>query len=130
MSVAQMLIPAVGSEGIKKFVVEKVKDAGANPCPPVIVGVGIGGSLEEACILAKKSLLRPVGENNNKDERLAQMEKDILKNINMLGIGPGGLGGRISALAVNIEMMPCHIASLPVAVNIQCHVARHKEEII
>ena len=127
MSAAQMLVPAAGSEGIKKFVVEKVAHAGANPCPPVIIGVGIGGSLEEACILAKKALLRPVGEKNKRDERLAQMEKELYKSINDLGIGPGGLGGRISALAVNVEMMPCHIASLPVAVNIQCHVARHKE---
>jgi fumarate hydratase subunit alpha len=130
MSAAQMLTPAAGSEGIKKFVIEKVKQASANPCPPIIVGVGIGGSLEEACVLAKKALLRPVGEANNNDERLAQMEKELLNSINKLGIGPGGLGGRISALAVNIEMLPCHIASLPVAVNIQCHVARHKEEII
>ena len=127
MSAAQMLVPAAGSEGIKKFVVEKVAHAGANPCPPVIIGVGIGGSLEEACILAKKALLRPVGEKNKRDERLAQMEKELYKSINDLGIGPGGLGERISALAVNVEMMPCHIASLPVAVNIQCHVARHKE---
>ncbi len=130
MSAAQMLTPASGEEGIKKFVIEKVKQAGANPCPPIIVGVGIGGSLEEACVLAKKALLRPVGEANKNDERLAQMEKELLTSINKLGIGPGGLGGRISALAVNIEMLPCHIASLPVAVNIQCHVARHKEEII
>jgi fumarate hydratase subunit alpha len=130
MSAAQMLTPAAGSEGIKKFVIEKVAHAGANPCPPVIVGVGIGGSLEEACILAKKALLRPVGEKNNRDERLAQMEKELYESVNKLGIGPAGLGGRISALAVHIEMMPCHIASLPVAVNIQCHVARHKEEII
>ncbi len=127
MSAAQMLTPAAGSEGIKNFVVEKVKQAGANPCPPIIVGVGIGGSLEEACVLAKKSLLRPVGGVNKNDERLAQMEKELLNSINKLGIGPGGLGGRISALAVHIEMLPCHIASLPVAVNIQCHVARHKE---
>jgi fumarate hydratase subunit alpha len=130
MSAAQMLTPVAGSEGIKKFVIEKVKQAGANPCPPIIVGVGIGGSLEEACVLAKKALLRSVGEANNNDERLAKMEKELLESINKLGIGPGGLGGRISALAVKIEMLPCHIASLPVAVNIQCHVARHKEEII
>lgn len=130
MSAAQMLIPAAGAEGIKKFVVEKVLQAGANPCPPVIVGVGVGGSLEQACILAKKSLLRPVGEGNKIDSRLAQMEKELYNSINELGIGPAGLGGRVTALAVNIEMMPCHIASLPVAVNIQCHVARHKEVII
>lgn len=127
MSAAQMLTPAAGAEGIKKVVVEKVLEAGANPCPPVIVGVGIGGSLEQACILAKKALLRPLGEENKGDGRLAQMEKELCKSINELGIGPAGLGGRVTALAVNIEMMPCHIASLPVAVNIQCHVARHKE---
>lgn len=127
MSAAQMLTPAAGSEGIKKLVVEKVAQAGANPCPPVIVGVGIGGSLEQACILAKKALLRPVGEKNKTDERLIQMEEDLYVAVNKLGIGPGGLGGSVTALAVNIEMMPCHIASLPVAVNIQCHVARHKE---
>jgi fumarate hydratase subunit alpha len=130
MSAAKMLTPAAGSEGIKKFVLETVEQAGPNPCPPIMVGVGIGGSLEEACILAKKALLRPVGEANSKDERLVQMEKELYTGINNLGIGPGGLGGRVTALAVNVEMMPCHIASLPVAVNIQCHVARHKEETI
>jgi fumarate hydratase subunit alpha len=127
MSAAKMLTPAAGSAGIKKFVLETVEQAGANPCPPIIVGIGIGGSLEEACILAKKALLRPVGEANSKDERLVQMEKELYTGVNDLGIGPGGLGGRVTALAVNVEMMPCHIASLPVAVNIQCHVARHKE---
>jgi len=127
MSAAQMLTPSAGVKGIKKFVLERVAQAGANPCPPVIVGVGIGGSLEQACILAKKVLLRPVGEGNKIDSRLAQMEKELYSSINELGIGPAGLGGLVTALAVNIEMMPCHIASLPVAVNIQCHVARHKE---
>ncbi|MGA2526630.1 MAG: fumarate hydratase [Smithellaceae bacterium] len=130
MSAAKMLTPAAGSDGIKKFVLETVEQAGANPCPPIMVGVGIGGSLEEACILAKKALLRPVGEANSKDERLVQMEKELYTGINDLGIGPGGLGGRVTTLAVNAEMMPCHIASLPVAVNIQCHVARHKEVIL
>ncbi len=130
MSAAQMLTPASGADGIKKFVVGKVAAAGANPCPPVIVGVGIGGSLEQACILAKRALLRPVGKENKADERLAQMEKELYGSINELGIGPAGLGGRVTVLSVNIEMMPCHIASLPVAVNIQCHVARHKEVII
>jgi fumarate hydratase subunit alpha len=130
MSAAQMLTPAAGAAGIKKIVVEKVAQAGANSCPPVIVGIGIGGSLEQACILAKKALLRPLGEKNKTDERLAQMEKELYGSINELGIGPAGLGGRVTALAVNIEMMPCHIASLPVAVNIQCHVARHKETTI
>ena len=130
MSAAKMLTPAAGSDGIKKFVLETVEQAGANPCPPIMVGIGIGGSLEEACILAKKALLRPVGEANSKDERLVQMEKELYTGINDLGIGPGGLGGRVTTLSVNVEMMPCHIASLPVAVNIQCHVARHKEETI
>ena len=126
-SVVKMLTPAAGIDGIKKFVLETIDSAGANPCPPVIVGVGIGGSLDQACVMAKKALLRPVGEANRIDERVEQMEKELLDSINKLGIGPAGLGGRVTALAVNVEMMPCHIASLPVAVNIQCHVARHKE---
>jgi fumarate hydratase subunit alpha len=127
VSAAKMLTPAAGIDGIKKFVLETVDNAGANPCPPVIVGVGIGGSLEQACIMAKKALLRPIGEANRVDVRVEQMEKELFDSINKLGIGPAGLGGRVTALAVNVEMMPCHIASLPVAVNIQCHVARHKE---
>ena len=127
MSQAKMLTPSAGIDGIKKFVMETVEKAGANPCPPIIVGIGIGGSLEQACILAKKALLRPVGEKNTSDERLTQMEKELCTRINELGIGPAGLGGRVTTLAVHAEMMPCHIASLPVAVNIQCHVARHKE---
>jgi fumarate hydratase subunit alpha len=127
VSAAKMLTPAAGIEGIKKFVMQTVEAAGANPCPPIIVGVGIGGSLEQSCVMAKKALLRPVGEANRIDERVEQIEKELLESINDLGIGPAGLGGRVTALAVNVEMMPCHIASLPVAVNIQCHVARHKE---
>jgi len=130
MSAAKMLTPAAGSEGIVQFVLETVEKAGANPCPPILVGVGIGGSLEQACIMAKKALLRPVGQANITDERLAQMETELYAGINKLGIGPGGLGGRMTTLSVSIDMMPCHIASLPVAVNIQCHVARHKAEII
>lgn len=126
-SAAKMLTPAAGIDGIKKFVLDTVEAAGANPCPPIIVGVGIGGSLEQACVMAKKALLRPVGEQNRVDERADKIEKELLESINNLGIGPAGLGGRVTALAVHIEMMPCHIASLPVAVNIQCHVARHKE---
>jgi fumarate hydratase subunit alpha len=112
---------------IKKFVMDTVEAAGANPCPPIIIGVGIGGSLEQACVMAKKALLRPIGEASRDDERLEQIEKELYQSINNLGVGPAGLGGRVTALAVHIEMMPCHIASLPVAVNIQCHVARHKE---
>jgi len=130
VSAAKMLTPAAGIDGIKKFVMDTMEAAGANPCPPVIVGVGIGGSLEQSCVMAKKALLRPVGEANRIDERVEQIEKDLLKSINDLGIGPAGLGGRVTALAVHVEMMPCHIASLPVAVNIQCHVARHKETIL
>lgn len=127
VSATKMLIPAAGIDGIKKFVLETVENAGANPCPPIIVGVGIGGSLEQASVMAKKALLRPIGEASRIDERIEQMEKELLDSINKLGIGPAGLGGLVTALAVNVEMMPCHIASLPVAVNIQCHVARHKE---
>ena len=129
-SAAKMLTPAAGIEGIKKFVMQTVEAAGANPCPPIIVGVGIGGSLEQACVMAKKALLRPVGEANRIDERVEQIERELYQSINNLGIGPAGLGGRVTALAVHVEMMPCHIASLPVAVNIQCHVARHKETIL
>lgn len=126
MSGVRMLKPSDGVEGVKKFVVELVEAAGSNPCPPIIVGVGIGGTMEKAAILAKKSLLRPIGEHNpNPDD--AQLEDDLLELVNATGIGPAGLGGRITALAVNVETYPCHIASLPVAVNIQCHAARHKE---
>ncbi|MGA9111674.1 MAG: fumarate hydratase [Smithella sp.] len=127
VSAAKMLTPAAGIDGIKKFVMDTMAAAGANPCPPVIVGVGIGGSLEQSCVMAKKALLRPVGEANRIDERVEQIEKELYQSINNLGIGPAGLGGRVTALAVHVEMRPCHIASLPVAVNIQCHVARHKE---
>jgi fumarate hydratase subunit alpha len=130
VSAAKMLTPAAGIDGIKKFVMDTMAAAGANPCPPVIVGVGIGGSLEQSCVMAKKALLRPVGEANRIDERVEQIERELYQSINNLGIGPAGLGGRVTALAVNVEIMPCHIASLPVAVNIQCHVARHKEMIL
>ena len=126
MSRVTMLTPAVGIEGIKDFVVQRVKESGPNPCPPTIIGVGIGGTFEMAAILAKKSLLRELG-TKNRDPELQKLEEDWLKAINDLGIGPQGLGGRITSLAVHIEMMPCHIASLPVAINIQCHAARHKE---
>ena len=130
MSSVAMLVPAVGREGIKCYVLEQVAKAGPNPCPPTVIGVGIGGNLETAAILAKKSLLRPLGEPNRRDERLAQLEEELLKEINLLGIGPQGYGGATTSLAVHCEMTPCHIASLPVAVNIQCHVIRHKEAVI
>jgi len=124
-----MLLPTAGTEGIKKAVVGSVEKAGPNPCPPVIVGVGIGGSMDRASILAKKALLRPLGQKQ-RDTQLAKMEREILADINRLGIGPQGYGGKTTALAVHIVMEPCHIASLPVAVNIQCHAARIKTAII
>ncbi|MEI6315034.1 MAG: fumarate hydratase [Syntrophus sp. (in: bacteria)] len=130
MSSVAMLLPTAGREGIRRHVVEAVLKAGPNPCPPVIVGVGIGGSIEESLILAKKSLLRPLGQKNSGDERLKELEQDILADVNRMGGGPQGFGGTVSALAVHVEMKPCHIASLPVAVNIQCHVARHRDAII
>ena len=124
-----MLPPARGRQGVIDFVVKAVDEAGSNPCPPVIVGVGIGGTAEKATLLAKKALLRKVGEPNPNAE-VAELEKDILCRVNNLGIGPMGYGGRITALAVHIEVFPAHIASLPVAVNLQCHSARHKEAVL
>ncbi len=129
MSRLYMLKPAEGWAGIKEKVVATVREAGANPCPPIIVGVGIGGTFERAALLAKKSLLREVGRPNP-DPELADLERQLLKAVNDLGIGPQGLGGRITALAVHILMQPSHIASLPVAVNIQCHASRHKEVVL
>ncbi len=126
MSGIAMLKPADGVEGVKRFVVERVSQAGPNPCPPVIVGVGIGGTFETAALLAKRSLLRPVGRRHP-DPFYARLEAELLEAVNRLGIGPAGLGGTTTALDVFIEVHPCHIASLPVAVNIQCHSARHKE---
>ncbi len=126
MSQVVMLSPADGIEGAKDFVVQRVKDSGGKPCPPIIVGVGIGGTFEKTALLAKKALLRPVG-SKNADSQLDRMEKEWLEEINRLGIGPQGLGGRTTALAVHIDTVPCHIASIPVAVNIQCHSSRHKE---
>jgi fumarate hydratase subunit alpha len=124
-----MLQPAQGRQGVIEFVVNAVDEAGSNPCPPVIVGVGIGGTAEHTLLLAKKALLRPVGKPNP-DKETAELEKEILKRVNNLGTGPAGYGGRTTALAVHIEVFPAHIASLPVAVNLQCHSARHKEEIL
>ncbi|UCE66924.1 MAG: fumarate hydratase [Candidatus Zixiibacteriota bacterium] len=129
MSAIKMLKPSDGEDGVKDFVVETVRVAGGNPCPPIIVGVGIGGSFDKSAYLAKKSLLRKLGSVHS-DPYYAEMEKELLERINNTGIGPQGLGGRITALAVHIETHPCHIASLPVAVNTQCHSARHKEVII
>jgi len=129
MSRVVMLTPSDGIEGMKRYVVQRVKESGSNPCPPTIIGVGIGGNFEQAALLAKKSLLRPLG-TRNPDPELDRLESELLEEINRLGIGPQGLGGRTTSLAVHILMMPCHIASLPLAVNIQCHAHRHKEIII
>ncbi len=125
MSAVRMLAPADGEEGIKNFVVEWVKQAGANPCPPVVVGVGIGGTFEGVALLAKKALLRPLG-SAHPDPFYARLERELGERINALGVGPQGLGGRVTALGVQIEVFPCHIASLPVAVNLNCHATRHK----
>jgi fumarate hydratase subunit alpha len=129
MSQLGMLKPADGRQGVIDFVVESVRRAGANPCPPIIVGVGIGGSAEKVVWLAKHSLLRQVALPSA-DPEVAALEADILERVNRLGIGPQGLGGHTTALAVHAETFPCHIASLPVAVNIQCHSARHKEAVL
>ncbi len=129
MSRSAMLTPAQGREGVINFVVETVKAAGANPCPPIIVGVGLGGTFDYSTLLAKKAILRTVGSHNN-DDTIAKLEIELLDKINKLGIGPQGLGGRITALAVQVETFPCHIASLPVAVNIECHSHRTKTVVI
>lgn len=123
MSALKMLKPADGVEGVKNFVLETVEKAGANPCPPIIVGVGIGGSFDKAAYIAKHALLRPVNEPNP-DEYYAALESELLDKINALGIGPQGFGGKTTALAVLIEAMPTHVAGLPVAVNISCHATR------
>jgi fumarate hydratase subunit alpha len=129
MSVIRMLRPTEGVEGIRNFVLECVQKAGANPCPPVVIGVGIGGDFEKAALIAKKALLRPIGSPNARLE-LASLEETLLKAVNKTGIGPEGLGGKVTAMAVHVESFPCHIASLPVAVNINCHAARHKTIIL
>ena len=129
MSGIAMLAPAAGVEGVKQFVVERVEKAGSNACPPVVVGVGIGGTFDRVALLAKRALLRPVG-SHNPDPMYAELERELLVEINKLGIGPQGFGGRITALAVNIEYSPCHIASMPVAVNLNCHVGPHESAVI
>lgn len=129
MSAIKMLKPAEGVEGVKQFVVNTVRVAGPNPCPPIVVGVGIGGTFEKAALLAKESLLRSVGEPSPHSE-IAVLEQELLEQVNKLGIGPQGLGGRTTALAVHVEIYPAHIASLPVAVNINCHATRHKEAVL
>jgi len=129
MSAMAMMTPADGPEDVKRFVVDTIRKAGGNPCPPTIVGVGIGGTAEKAMLLAKRATVRKIGEHNP-DERYAQLERCILEDINDLGIGPAGLGGKTTALAVHIEYYATHIAGMPVAVNICCHACRHAEAIL
>lgn len=129
MSAVRMLKPSDGLEGVKAFITETVDRAGPNPCPPVIVGVGIGGTMEKAAILSKRALMRPLNIRNSIGY-VRDLEQEMLVLINRLGIGPAGLGGRVTALGVNIEVCPTHIAGLPVAVNMGCHATRHAEEII
>jgi fumarate hydratase subunit alpha len=129
MSRLAMLTPAEGRRGVVDFVVKCVGDAGANPCPPVIVGVGIGGTAEKCMLIAKEALLRRVGDPHP-DSEIAELETEILKRVNELGIGAMGYGGRITALAVHVEVFPTHIAALPVAVNLQCHSVRHREAVL
>ena len=129
MSQIKMLKPSDGLQGVKDFVVKVVEDAGPNPCPPIVVGVGVGGTFDKAAFMAKKALTRPV-DSHNEDPFYAALEDELLEKINALGVGPQGFGGRTTALAVNIEKCPTHIAGLPVAVNINCHVTRHQSEVI
>ena len=126
MSAVKMLTPSAGVEGVKKFILDTVAHAGPNPCPPMVIGVGIGGTFEKAAQLAKRATLRPIN-TSNPDSRYAQLEEELLSEINKMDIGPAGLGGKTTALGLNIETYPTHIAGMPVAVNICCHACRHKE---
>lgn len=129
MSALRMLKPSDGLEGITSFILQTVSDAGPNPCPPIVVGIGLGGTMEKAAILAKKALTRPIDQRSDVPH-IHALEQELLDAINEMGIGPAGLGGRTTALAVNIEVYPTHIAGLPVAVNISCHATRHAEAVI
>lgn len=129
MSAIRMLKPSAGLQGIKDFIIETVETAGPNPCPPMVVGVGIGGTFDKAALLAKKALMRPL-DSSNPDPYYADLEEELLEKINELGIGPQGFGGRTTAIGLNIETMPTHIAGMPCAVNINCHVTRHQTEVI
>ena len=129
MSKVKMLVPADGIDGIKKFVLDTVKEAGGRPCPPLVVGVGIGGDIEKAGLIAKEALLRQIDDESS-DPDANKLEKELYKELNELRVGPMGLGGKTTALAVKVNLYPCHIASLPVAVNIQCHASRHKVVIL
>lgn len=129
MSAIRMFKPSAGLQGIKDFIIETVENAGPNPCPPMVVGVGIGGTFDKAALLAKKALMRPV-DSSNPDPFYARLETEMLEKINRLGIGPQGFGGRTTAIGLNIETLPTHIAGMPCAINISCHVTRHKTEVI
>lgn len=129
MSAVRMFKPSAGIEGIKEFILETVETAGPNPCPPIVVGVGIGGTFDKAAYLAKKALIRDI-RIRNADPYYADLEQEMLEKINQLGIGPQGFGGRTTAIGLNIETMPTHLAGMPCAVNISCHVTRHKTEVI
>ena len=129
MGAMKMLKPADGLEGAKQFILDTVRNAGGNPCPPIVVGIGVGGTMEKAPMLAKQALTREIG-SRNPNPLYAKLEEELLEAINNMGIGPQGLGGRVTALAVHIEYYPTHIAMLPVAVNINCHAARHKEAVL
>lgn len=129
MSSLAMLTPSDGIEGVKKFVIETVDKAGPNPCPPLVVGIGVGGNFEACAILAKKALMRKLGEPS-KDETAARLEKELLSELNKTGIGPSGFGGTTTVIGVHIDVMPCHIASFPVAVNLNCHATRHGKVVL
>ena len=129
MSAVRMFKPSAGIEGIKDFILETVEAAGPNPCPPIVIGVGIGGTFDKAALLAKKALLRDLG-SKNPDPYYAELEEEMLEKVNCLGIGPQGFGGRTTAIGLNIETLPTHIAGMPCAININCHVTRHKTEVI
>jgi len=129
MSMIRMFKPSAGLQGIKDFILEVVETAGPNPCPPIVVGVGIGGTFDKAALLAKKALMRPL-DSTNGDPYYAELEAEMLEKINKLGIGPQGFGGKTTAIGVNIETLPTHIAGMPCAVNINCHVTRHKTEVL
>lgn len=129
MSAIRMFKPSAGLEGIKAFILETVRNAGPNPCPPMVVGVGIGGTFDKAALLAKKAIMRPLG-THHPDPYYAALEDEMLEKINALGIGPQGFGGRTTAIGLNIETLPTHIAGMPCAINISCHVTRHKTEVL
>ena len=129
MSAIRMFKPSAGLQGIKDFIIETVETAGPNPCPPMVVGVGIGGTFDKAALLAKKALMRPI-DSENPDPYYADLEKEMLEKINELGIGPQGFGGMTTAIGLNIETLPTHIAGMPCAININCHVTRHQSEVI